>query len=167
MLFYYYIRKNFSILIVFLSAFTLYACASTEVMSPSSSVRNKIVDEAQGLVGSSYKYSGKGPKSFDCSGLVNYVYKKFDVNLSGSAASISKAGRNIDFSTAQAGDLVFFKKNGRIFHVSIIEKINSEELWVIHSTSSRGVIKEDILASPYWKTKIDKIISLTQISQQH
>jgi cell wall-associated NlpC family hydrolase len=98
---------------------------------------------------------------------VNYVYKKFDINLSGSAASISTTGSSIDFSDAKAGDLVFFKKSGRIFHVSIIEKFNSGELWVIHSTSSKGVIKEDVLASPYWKTKLDKIISLSQISQQH
>jgi len=39
---------------------------------------NKIVIEAQKHLGKPYKYGAVGPNSFDCSGFVYAVYKKFE-----------------------------------------------------------------------------------------
>ena len=78
---------------------------------------------------------------------------------------MSLLGKAIDIEDARSGDLIFYKKNGRVFHVSIISEGSGAELRVIHSTTSRGVIEEDILASPYWSDKMYKIISLTSLDQ--
>ncbi len=77
---------------------------------------------------------------------------------------MSESARGIDIEKAQPGDLVFFKRDkGPIFHVSIITAYEKGSLQVIHSTSSRGVIIENILSSPYWNNKIHKVISLASL----
>lgn len=124
-------------------------------------IRSEIVSDARSLIGSSYKYAGKGPKNFDCSGLVGYVYGLSDVRVTGSSSSLSDQAKAIDISKSRPGDLIFFKKEGRVFHVSIISKIRAGELWVVHSTSSRGVIEQEILSSSYWRPLIYKTVSLS------
>ncbi|MEL6845503.1 MAG: NlpC/P60 family protein, partial [Bacteroidota bacterium] len=54
------------------------------------------------------------------------------------------------------GDLIFFSKNGRgkISHVALVVDHDREGISVAHSTTSRGVIVENISNSRYWKPKI-------------
>ena len=52
-------------------------------------------------------------------------------------------GRKVPTEDAQVGDLIFFKKGGRIFHVGIISKIKSGVIHMIHSSTSKGVIEQD------------------------
>jgi len=79
---------------------------------------------------------------------------------------MSTLAASIDLQNAQPGDLVFFKNKGKVVHVSLISNVTSSSVWVIHATSSRGVIEEDIMASSYWKTKVSKVISLVSLSQK-
>jgi len=131
----------------------------------SNELGRRIVKSAKSKIGSKYKYASRGPKTFDCSGLVEYIYGQNGLDITGSAASISTLGHTVDMDKARSGDLIFYRKNGKIFHVSIISAVNSGELRVVHSTTSRGVIEEDVLASPYWSDKIYKIISLASLDQ--
>ena len=75
-------------------------------------------------VGRSYVFGGTSPtKGWDCSGFVQYVYKKhFGVTLprtsgeqAGRGTTVSKNSR----STWKPGDLLFYKQNGRVSHVAI------------------------------------------------
>jgi len=52
------------------------------------------------------------------------------------------------------------KNEGRVFHVSLVSRVKSDEIWVVHSTTSRGVIEENIMASRYWRPLIHKTVSL-------
>lgn len=72
--------------------------------------RTQIVDLARKQVGDQYKYGGKGPNNFDCSGLVAYVYAANDIFVSGPASSILAQGKEIPLKEARAGDLIFYKK---------------------------------------------------------
>ncbi len=124
-----------------------------------SNKRQEIVAFATQYLGAKYKYASKGPKSFDCSGLVCTVFNHIGMELCAPSFQLPKYGQEIALNKAQKGDLAFFKKNGKIFHVSIIVSADKDELWVIHSTTSRGVIKEEILSSSYWKPKLHQIIT--------
>ena len=161
------ISKFAQLFLIGITILVLNSCATsnTDVVYnvPRSSdllLRENIVSFAKQQIGDSYQYGAKGPNSFDCSGLVHYVFRSENIITSGSAASLSNLGKGIKKEDAQKGDLVFYKKGGDIFHVSIISETVSGEIWVVHSTTSRGVIEEDILSSSYWKPKIYKIISL-------
>ena len=72
---------------------------------------------------------------------------------------MSKKARGIPLSEGKPGDLIFFKKVGKIDHVGIISRRSRNKVWVIHSTSSRGVMEEEILSSTYWQGKVYKVIS--------
>jgi len=85
------------------------------------------------------------------------------VRITGSSESMSRLAKPIHLKDSKPADLVFFEKDGRVFHVSIVKKKTTNSFIVVHSTSSRGVIEEDILASTYWRDKIYKVISLESL----
>ncbi|MEO6133296.1 MAG: C40 family peptidase [Saprospiraceae bacterium] len=109
-------------------------------------------------IGSPYKFGGcDAQKGFDCSGFVYTVAKSQDLILPRSSDLMSKKGSHIPWKKARQGDLVFFggrSKINEVGHVGIVEKNKGDHLWVIHSTCGEGVVKEDVLASPYWKKRI-------------
>lgn len=120
-------------------------------------LRRKITDYAQRFEGSRYLYAGKKPSTgFDCSGFTSFVMAEYGIVLSPSSREQATQGREIRVEQALPGDLIFFRRSASepVFHVSLVIENDRESLWVIHSTTSRGVIIEDLLASSYWKPKI-------------
>ncbi len=152
-------------LLLSISAIGCTGSRSSIVSDADRDLGQRIVHTAQEQIGSKYERSARGPKKFDCSGLVQYVYDQYDFQLRGSAASMSTLGRSIDIAEARSGDLIFYKRKGSVFHVSIISEASSDHLKVVHSTTSRGVIEEDVLSSAYWYDKIYKIISLDSLDR--
>lgn len=130
-------------------------------------LRNDIVNYAQNYLGTKYRAAGKTPQTgFDCSGFTSYIMKKFDISLSASSRTQATQGRNISIDKVEPGDLIFFRRSAKdpIFHVAMVMENNRKHLKVIHSTS-RGVVIDDILASTYWKPKIDSardVVSLVK-----
>lgn len=118
-------------------------------------IRERIINNSKKLIGSKYRYGGKNPKSgFDCSGFVYYIYKNEGIYLPGSSKSQSKIGKIIDLNKCKPGDLVYFKNKGKINHVGIVVENTKTQLFIIHSTSSLGVKKDDIWSSKYWKKRV-------------
>lgn len=117
-------------------------------------LRNQIIQEAGQYIGVKYKYGGKTPKGFDCSGFTTFIMDKMNVAISGPSYAQAKLGKNVPLDKAQPGDLIFFSRGKKVFHVGIVYENKKNELWIIHSSSSKGVIKEEILSSDYWKKKI-------------
>ncbi|HON18299.1 MAG TPA: C40 family peptidase [Salinivirgaceae bacterium] len=123
-------------------------------------IRKKIVDEARQHVGKPYRYGGKGPDSFDCSGFIRFVYlSAIGYELPGSSESQSNVGSPVDLSKALPADLVFFGDpiSGKISHTAIVLEVeNDEKVKLIHSTN-RGVVIEsttEVGWENYWKGKL-------------
>ena len=113
-----------------------------------------IIDEAQSYIGTPYNYNGKTPKpGFDCSGFVAWVFSKAGYNLSGSSQTQSSMGKPIGKDELDRGDLVFFGQNGKVTHVSIVDEVKANHIYVIHATSSRGVVKDEITNNEYWDSR--------------
>ena len=139
----------------------MVGCSSTVRYSSQNSVKNTaqpstsgftltdqrlvIVQNARKYIGTPYCYGGEGMSCFDCSGFVNLVYKQAGVSLPRVSRDIYTLGQFVDLSKAQPGDLVFFKKNGTINHVGIYIGNNH----MIHASTSRGVIEQDLNDSYY------------------
>jgi len=132
----------------------------TPATTRETSFRKNIVTYAAKYKGSKYTPAGKKPETgFDCSGFTSYVMDNFDITLSPAAREQVKQGKNRSIRDAKPGDLVFFRRSSSepIFHVSLVKSNNGKSLIVIHSTTSRGVIEEDVLSSTYWKPYIDSV----------
>lgn len=78
----------------------------------SSSLADQVISYAKTLLGTPYVYGGTSPSGFDCSGLVQYVYKNFGISLNRVAADQATQGIKVSKSDLQPGDLVFFDTSG-------------------------------------------------------
>lgn len=119
-------------------------------------VRRNVTDYARKYLGTPYKYAGRTPRSgFDCSGFTSYVLNHHRIPVSNNSRAQAKEGRKVDLRKVKPGDLVFFKrKSGPIFHVALVVANSRSGIEVIHSTTSRGVIVENISQSRYWSPLI-------------
>lgn len=129
-------------------------------VDPTGAIRSDIVDHAGELLGIKYKYAGNKPREgFDCSGLTRYLYQNAGLDLPRVSRDQAVLGKLKSFENARPGDLVFYRKGApaRVFHVSVVVDVRPGELWVIHATSSKGVFRENILASSYWKPKVYQV----------
>jgi cell wall-associated NlpC family hydrolase len=112
---------------------------------------NAVLMRAISLVGTPYRYGGNTPEGgFDCSGLVNYVYRDMlDLRLPRSSRELAEwQGPRIAPDRLATADLVFFGSGGDVSHVGIYVG----EGRFVHAPSSGGTVRLDRLDGPYWRT---------------
>lgn len=78
-----------------------------------------VVEEAKRHLGKAYVWGATGPDTFDCSGLVQYVYRSVGVSLPRTTYDQVKKGTYVPKGQEQPGDLVFFGPNNAPTHVGI------------------------------------------------
>ena len=106
------------------------------------------VDVAASLIGRPYVWGAEGPRTFDCSGLTQYVFRQFDVKLPRRAVSQSKVGDPIG-RRLQRGDLVFFGDDERkalVTHVGIYEGRGH----MIEASKRAGRVRRSNLNEAFW-----------------
>jgi hypothetical protein len=103
---------------------------------------------AASLIGHPYAWGADGPGAFDCSGLTQYVYGEYGIDLPRRAISQSQigdpAGRRL-----QRGDLLFFSSDPHrslVTHVGIYEG----DGWMIDASKRHGRVRRDSLDEDYW-----------------
>lgn len=154
--------------LAFAAGVLLAGCGGNQVRSPTSSqtpaqqrswpvvapanpiAANAVTIRAIGLVGTPYRYGGNTPEGgFDCSGLVNYVYRDMlDVRLPRTTRDLfAWQGPRIAPERLVAGDLVFFGSRGGVSHVGIYVG----EGRFVHAPSSGGTVRLDHLDGHYWR----------------
>ena len=120
---------------------------------------NKFIKYAKSFLNVPYLWGGKSSLGFDCSGLVQTIFKKFGIYLPrDSHEQIKYRGLfEIDYSDIKEGDLLFFSDKKVINHDAIC--IGNEE--IIHSS---GYVKiEKIRENRELYKKIYKIMSIRNI----
>ena len=131
-------------------------CAQNDIsMSPGEAAitRQKLVDYSKLYIGKPYASGGIGPNSFDCSGLIFTVSREsIGIQLPRTTKAIFSFCKDVDDSSREAGDLVFFKttSSGDVSHVGLY--IGSNQF--IHAASdgpNTGVIISSLKES-YWKS---------------
>jgi cell wall-associated NlpC family hydrolase len=99
------------------------------------------------MKGAPYAWGGAGPDSFDCSGLVMWVFDQLGWSLPHNAAMQYEVVSHIPVSRLARGDLVFFPDSaGDIVHVGIYA--GDHEMWNAPETG------ETVQLEPIWTTDI-------------
>ncbi len=111
---------------------------------------NAVLMRAISLVGTPYRYGGNTPEGgFDCSGLVNYVYRDMlDLRLPRTSRDLAAyQGPRIEPQELATADLVFFGSGGNVTHVGIYVG----EGRFVHAPSTGGTVRLDHLDGSYWR----------------
>lgn len=93
--------------------------STSTATSTASASASAITSYALTFLGVPYVWGGTTPSGFDCSGLVQYVYSHFGINLGRTTYTQQYAGTKISVASAQAGDLYFWGSYGSAYHVAI------------------------------------------------
>lgn len=108
-----------------LAALLLTACASGPRHAPDASpgqlqLGAQIAATAHAQLGRPYRYGGRGPDAFDCSGLVHFAHAAHGVAVPRTTADQFDAATPVPAARLAAGDLLFFRFEGRkVSHVGI------------------------------------------------
>ena len=129
----------------------------------SANEKKQLLKDAKYFKGGKYVWGGTTPEGFDCSGYVQYLYKKHNINLPRTALAQSKKGHIVDKNALEKGDLLFFltdkKRHIPITHVGIY--IGKGKF--IHAASKKkGIIISSIDHGYY----ANKFVSARRVIQQ-
>lgn len=111
---------------------------------------NAVLMRALSLVGTPYRWGGDTPEGgFDCSGLVNYVYRDMlDLRLPRTSRQLAAwQGPRIRPERLAPADLVFFGSDGDVSHVGIYVG----EGRFVHAPNTGGTVRLDRLDGAWWR----------------
>jgi cell wall-associated NlpC family hydrolase len=139
------VRSQFILLLIASISLVLSGCASKK---SSSGLGMEVARTAHKYIGTPYKYGGRSPKGFDCSGLVWYVYKQYGVSLPDASHKQASAGVKVKRDELVPGDLIFFQTNGRIHHVGLYVGGNK----MIHAPGQGKKVIKTSLKDKYYRS---------------
>ena len=117
---------------------------------------DEVVSYATQFLNVPYRPGGTTPQGFDCSGYVQYVYRKFGYTLSRTSNDQMRQGVNVKNKKLKKGDLVFFKgsnkKSKTAGHVGIVVQPGKNGQFLFVHASNRGVRIDDSRQA-YYKSR--------------
>ena len=110
--------------------------------------QGSVIEMARSLLGTPYRFGGTTPEGFDCSGLINYVYRKAaGMTLPRNSHRIARAGRAVSVDELRPADILHFKiERQRSLHVVIY----IGEGKFIHAPKTGGKVSVQKLNVNYW-----------------
>ena len=126
--------------------------ANGVVEQPSTPSTNKVqavIDLTHKQLGKPYVWGAEGPNSFDCSGLIYYVYKNAaGITLPRTSSAQYSAGVAVSRSNLKAGDLIFSSTDGtgNITHVAIY--VGDGQM--IHAPRNGKNVEKVSINNSYW-----------------
>jgi len=114
-----------------------------------------VISQAESYKGTPYRYGGNSRKGIDCSALMQNCFSYAGYKIPRTAKEQSKYGKKIGWSGLKPGDVVFFKfrqKGEKWYHSGLITKVQSDHIYFIHASSSRGVVQSDLMSNYYKKS---------------
>lgn len=112
-----------------------YTLTSVKEGVPDGEIRKSLLEYAAQFIGNPYVWGGTSlTDGADCSGFAQQIYKAYGYDLPRTARAQSGCGTKIAVEDAAPGDLIFYARNGSVYHVAVyagdgktIEAANEEQ----------------------------------------
>ncbi len=126
-------------------------------------VADSIVDFAETLVGTPYKYASTDPTAgFDCSGFITYVFNHFNIKVPRSSIGFTNVGTEVPLQHSHKGDLILFTGTDSterfVGHMGIVTKNENADLQFIHSSSGKANGVTITPLNSYYKGRFVKVV---------
>lgn len=144
-----------AILVLALAAILLSGCSTTAPKptpspAPRAAGHPPLLRYALSLQGVPYRWGGTSPvRGFDCSGYVQYVYRRYGVALPRTARAMAGYLPRVSKTSRRPGDLIFFQTTRQPYsHVGIY--LGRDDF--VHASKGRGKgVQISNLRAPYWR----------------
>ena len=100
-------------------------------------------------IGDPYRYGAAGPRAFDCSGLLQYSFRKAGIKVPRTSSAQARRAHRIPKRKLRRGDLMFFRDGGGVYHAAIFLKWRKGRAVMVHSPGSGGHVRR---AHPWTKS---------------
>ena len=129
--------------------------AANTQRSVSVPIGQQIVSRAETLLGTPYRFGGTSPsEGFDCSGLIYYTHHKQGIEVPRTSQQQADYSRDIALMSAQPGDILFFKMDGKKVSHAVIYAGNNQ---FIHAPKDGGTVSYAELNDEYWRPRLFKV----------
>jgi cell wall-associated NlpC family hydrolase len=128
---------------------TLLTMAAALLAPAPAFAQRTVVRESQRQLGVPYVWGGASRTGFDCSGLVQYVFKREKIQLPRTADRQAAYGTPIDPRQARPGDLLFFHTGGKgreVNHVGVY--VGHQRM--VHAPRPGSPVREISVAPGSW-----------------
>ncbi len=142
-------RKFLIIISILILIFILFqGCMKRELYIQRHTLPYRIKHFAEDQIRKPYCYGGKGPRCFDCSGLVYYVFKNFGIELPRSSKEIANKGKIVStINSLKIGDIIVFKF-GKSYHVGIYVG----NFFFVHAPKKGELVRKEKI-NDYWEKR--------------
>ncbi|MGN0398577.1 MAG: NlpC/P60 family protein, partial [Blautia sp.] len=130
-----------------------YTVTSVKSGVPNGEIRNSVLEFASQFIGNPYVWGGTSlTEGADCSGFVQSIYAQYGYALPRIAEDQAQYGTKISVEDAQPGDLIFYAKNGYIYHVVIYA---GDGQTIEAMSKSRGIVQGTVnTANAVWAVRV-------------
>lgn len=120
-----------------------------------------IIKLARQFVGTKYQWGGMTPSTgFDCSGLIQYVYKQNGINLPRTVNELENVGTEVNLADVQVGDLICTPGTGKSGkHIKIVSQIKNGQIYTIEAKGKKDGIIETPLTNTSNITTIRRVLN--------
>jgi len=112
--------------------------------------KSKMLKNAKNHLGERYVWGGTKPNAFDCSGYMQYLYRKEGVELPRTAYAQSKVGKKVSRFELKKGDLLFFLTDkSRGIPVTHVGMYLGNDKFIHAASKKKGIIISSFSKSRY------------------
>jgi probable lipoprotein NlpC len=114
---------------------------------------DELIYYAESYLGTPYRFGGTSEAGLDCSGFMNKIFGWLDQKIPRSSRDIAHLGYQISWNEVSKGDMMFFRRSTKskdIGHVAMVVEVGENTIKIIHASTTRGVVIENIYNMPYY-----------------
>jgi cell wall-associated NlpC family hydrolase len=104
---------------------------------------SKAVRVALHQQGDHYRYGAAGPKAFDCSGLMQYSFRRAGLTIPRTSRDQAKRAHRIAKKNLRRGDLMFFTNGGRVYHAAMYIGRSKGKIRMLHAPGTGKRVRID------------------------